>query len=122
MQKLIQITDITPDELISKICSAIIEKLPNIPSSGSTTMITVLNKREAAKILNISESCFNKFQDRGVIPCTVIAGYNKKHQPIKIWCQSHLIIIKPIILKLRYSQSNDQFIQAKREIYLLLNL
>ncbi len=122
MQNIVQITDVTLDELLDKIGKTFAERTSPKAVSFTPVMITVLNKKEASKTLNISESLFDKFQARGILPTTVIAGYNRQHKPINRWCQHHLLLIRPIILKLKYCQSEDQYLKTKEEIYSILGI
>jgi hypothetical protein len=123
MQKIIQITDVTLDELVDRISKTIAEKYQPEPARQVTPgKIIVLNKRETAKVLNISESLFDKLHSRGLIPQTVNCGLNKNGEPIKRWCQDHIIAIKSTILSLKHSQSNDQYLQAKLIIHKILGL
>jgi hypothetical protein len=88
----------------------------------SATIINVLNKKDAAGILNISETLFNKLHERGIIPATVNAGFNNKGMMMKRWAEHHLIIIKPIITGLRHSQSEKDYLEAKVQIHQKLGL
>jgi len=121
MQKVVQIENISLDELLEKVRS-VITPIPIKYYLANTVMITVLNKKDAAKTLNISETFFDKLQSRGIIPTTVHAGFNNKNEPIQRWAQHHLIAIKPVIMQLRHKQSDQVFLDAKKTIHQILGL
>jgi len=121
MQKVVQIENISLDELLEKVRS-VITPISIKSAQANTVMITVLNKKDSAKTLNISETFFDKLLDRGIIPQTVSCGLNKNGEPIKRWCEHHLILIKHIIQKLRYAQTDQQYIEAKKQINKLFGL
>ena len=116
----IQVTNTSVDELLDRIAAL-------MPKAGKVThppegIINVLNKRSAARILDISESLFNKLHNRGLIPCTVNAGTGKKGQPVKRWAEHHLQLIKPEIQKLRHRQQDYYFLEGIKNINKILGL
>lgn len=111
----VQVTNISPDELVERLCRALITNTAAAqkPSIG---MINVLNKREAARALGISEKLFDKLYSRACIPCTVNAGTSKSGMPIRRWAEHHLQAIKPEIHKLRYTQDDASYDNERRMI------
>lgn len=121
--RVLQIQDITADELIDRMRSAITISPKQInPAAMNSVMITVLNKRNAAKTLNISETFFDKLQSRGIIPATVNSGVNHKGELIQRWAQHHLIAIKPIILQLKHTRNDIDFSIAREKVTEILGL
>ena len=121
MQKVIQITDVSVDELIEKI-SAKLSTTVAKPRIDGTVMITILNRKQAARILDISVSLFDKLSGIGLIPATVNAGVNNRGIEIRRWAQHHLIAIKPIIARLKYNQVESRFSESMTEIKRTLGL
>jgi hypothetical protein len=121
----IQVTNITIDELVehfSNINAKLIADIKPSKQYSGPGIINVLNKRNAARTLNISESTFDKFYARGCIPCTVNAGMAKNGQPVRRWAEHHLRCIKPVIQHFLYAQSDANFTRAIKEIKQILGL
>jgi hypothetical protein len=119
MQKIVQIENVSLEDLLKGIRSAVVQD-PK-PLTECVT-ITILTKKDAAKTLNISETLFSKLQERGLIPCTVNAGVNNDGRKIQRWCEHHLILIKPTIQKLKYIQSDQDYVDARKAIRQILGL
>lgn len=115
----VQVTNTSIDELLDRLASMMPGKKDPTPSQG---MINVLNKRSAARILDISESLFTKLHNRGLIPTTVNAGIGKHGDPVKRWAEHHLLMIKSEIHKLRNQQNEYYFLEAKKTINKILGL
>ncbi len=123
MQKVVQIEGVSLEELLQGIRCAITPDLLVVKPAGvDSVRITVLNKKDAAKTLNIGESLFSKLHSLGIIPATVNAGVNKKGELIERWAQHHLIAIKPVVQQLRYKQTESAFDQAKKTVINILGL
>jgi hypothetical protein len=117
MQKILQIENISRDEFLEEIRKIIAPDQYLIkPAKTDSVMITVLNKKDAANTLNISQSLFTKLQVMGIIPPTVNAGINIKGEIIERWAQHHLIKIKPVIQKLRHQQALPAYLEAKKSV------
>jgi hypothetical protein len=111
----VQVTDITIDEFIDRVVKAMPQTKSGVVSNAAAT-INILNKREAYRTLNISETLFVKLFGQGLIPCTVNMGTGRNGAPVKRWAEHHLLMIKPIIQKLRYNQDKNSLDEAKRQI------
>jgi ribosome biogenesis GTPase A len=122
MQK-VQIESVSLEELLQGIRSVVVPDQHTIkPAKADSVMITVLNKKDAANTLNISQSLFTKLQYKGIIPPTVRAGLNNKGEIIERWAQHHLILIKPIIQKLRHQQTAQAYVDAKKSVREILGV
>ncbi len=118
----VTITNVTVEELIGKLKETIPVPLVIKPGKQDHEMIIVLNKRSAAHTLDISEELFCKLQKRGLIPCTVHAGFSKDKKPVMRWAEHHLRMIKPEIQKLKYNQDEDLYLKARVTINKILGL
>jgi len=117
----VQVTNISPEELVDRICKAFV---PTVPAQAGPRagIINVLNKRNAARVLGISEKLFTKLHARACIPCTVFAGTTKSGTPIHRWAEHHLQSIKPEIQKLRYVHDEREYKTASNHIHNILNI
>jgi hypothetical protein len=119
----IQVTNITVDELADQIVARLpISSKQRVPVPNVSGIINVLNKRDSARTLNISESLFDKFYSRGLIPCGISTGMGKNKEPIRRWAEHHLLLIKPIIQKMRWCQHDESYSKAAIEIKNILGL
>lgn len=121
-QQTIQILNVTQEEFSKMIQSAVgpIKAQSELATWPST--IYVLNKKEAAKTLCISETLFDKLVSRGIIPATVHAGFNKDGKLIERWAEHHLMAIKPVVQALKFRQDDLDFITARDQIEEILGL
>jgi hypothetical protein len=119
----IQVINITVDELADQIVARLpVSSKQKGPVHSVSGIINVLDKRNAARTLNISESLFDKFYQRGMIPCGVCTGIGKNRKPIRRWAEHHLLLIKPIIQKMRWCQSEVSYSKVAIEIRNILGL
>ncbi|HLO59012.1 MAG TPA: hypothetical protein VK179_09740 [Bacteroidales bacterium] len=120
---IVQVQNITVDELIERIVE--ITGLKNSSDNNSKSVISnivVLSRKDAARSLNISTSLFDKLSNMGLIPQTVILGYNKQGEKIMRWAEHHIIKIKPIIQELRFNQNLEVYSNARKKVQSLLQL
>ncbi len=117
-----QVTNITVDEFIDLVRQALPQQA-TVPAAGiAPGLINIMNKREASRTLNISETLFDKLHQRGLIPCTVNVGTGRTGKPVKRWAEHHLVMIKPIIHGVRGKQNDTYFESARQEIRRLLGI
>ncbi len=122
VNRILQIQEITKDDLLNDF-ENVIKKFGIHNSKKVPAKINILNRKSAARILDCSLKFFDKLRTRGCVPHTVMDGVNKKTgRPVLKWCEYHLIEIKPLIDKLKYSQDDKIWADTSREIHSRLGL
>lgn len=119
--RVLQISQISRDEfrqdvadVISKIVGT--KNCPPLEGVGGGHKITILNRKEAAKVLCISLNLFDKLVSKGIIPCTATVGTRE------MWTMHHILSIRNIIQGLKYTHSDQALIEAKYMVKNILGL
>lgn len=120
-QQTIQILNVTQEEF-SKMIQSAVGPIKAQPTNSGPSLIRILNKKDSAKTLCISETLFDKLAGRGVIPSTVHAGFNKDGKIINRWAEHHLIAIKPVVQSLKFHQCDADYEDARNQIEQILGL
>ena len=116
--RVLQIEQYSREDLLTDF-ETVINKITGFTKCDSekTGKITVLNRKQAAKALDISFTFFDKLTSKGIIPTTVDAGVNPKTgKRREMWALHHLLQIRHVIQALKYHNDADKLIEAKHII------